>query len=153
MFSADRLFLLIISSLAIAVYIISILTAPAAEPAPAQTRETVVYIVPENKPLPIANRSLRYEALEVTVTAYSPEDPGVDDTTYTGLPVDIGVVAVDPSVIPLGSVVYVPGYGYAVALDRGGAIKGHRVDVYFPTREAATAWGVKKLKIRVFGTD
>lgn len=152
MLPTDRLFLLIISSLAIAVYIISTLTAPTGEPAPAQTRETVVYVVTNNE-LPLVSRSLRYEALEVTVTAYSPEDPGVDDTTYTGLPVDIGVVAVDPSVIPLGSVVYVPGYGYAVALDRGGAIKGHRVDVYFPAREAASAWGVKKLKIRVFGTD
>ena len=59
------------------------------------------------------------------------------------------VIAVDPSVIPLGSKVYVEGYGYAVAADKGGAIKGHKIDVFFPSTSDAYRWGVKKVKVRI----
>ena len=51
-------------------------------------------------------------------------------TTATGLPVGPGVVAVDPSVIPLGTRMTIPGYGEGVAADTGGAIKGARIDVW-----------------------
>ena len=51
--------------------------------------------------------------------------------------------------IPLGTKVYVEGYGYAVAADKGGAIKGHKIDVFFPSKSDAYRWGVKKVKIRV----
>ena len=60
----------------------------------------------------------------------------VQEYTATGLILNNNpnakVIAVDPSVIPLGTKVYVEGYGYAVAADTGGAIKGHKIDVFFP---------------------
>ncbi|GAA3318014.1 hypothetical protein GCM10020331_019070 [Ectobacillus funiculus] len=59
------------------------------------------------------------------------------------------MIAVDPSVIPLGSKVWVEGYGYAIAGDTGGAIKGHRIDVLYPSEAAASSWGRKRVKVRV----
>lgn len=61
----------------------------------------------------------------------SPSDPyyGI---TATGVPVDRGIVAVDPSVIPLGTRMYIPGYGYAVAADTGGGIRGNMIDLGYP---------------------
>ncbi|MGB9887904.1 MAG: 3D domain-containing protein [Moorellales bacterium] len=88
--------------------------------------------------------------MEVLATAYAPGDDGVDGITATGLPVDRGVVAVDPRIIPLGSVVYVPGYGYALACDVGGAIRGRRVDVYFADRSEAIAWGIRRVRVTVY---
>jgi uncharacterized protein YabE (DUF348 family) len=70
-------------------------------------------------------------------------------TTATGHEVGWGVIAVDPKVIPLGSHVYVEGYGDAVALDTGGAIKGNRVDLYMNTQEAAMSWGVRSVIIYI----
>ncbi len=82
------------------------------------------------------------------VTAY---DPGpistgkwADGLTKTGIPAGEGVVAVDPSVVPLGSRLYVAGYGFAVAADVGSAITGTALDVCFDTYEEAIQWGVKR---------
>jgi len=61
--------------------------------------------------------------------------------TATGLPVGWGVVAVDPSVIPLGTHLSIPGYGEAVAADTGGAVVGSTIDLWFPTVAQANAWG------------
>jgi 3D (Asp-Asp-Asp) domain-containing protein len=61
--------------------------------------------------------------------------------TATGLPVGWGVAAVDPSVIPLGTHMTVPGYGEAVAADTGGAIVGGTIDLWFPSVAQANAWG------------
>ncbi|WP_088188639.1 3D domain-containing protein [Desulfosporosinus sp. FKA] len=63
--------------------------------------------------------------------------------TKTGAPVQWGVVAVDPRVIPLGSKVYVDGYGSGRALDTGGLIQGNRVDLYMDSQAAAMSWGVR----------
>jgi 3D (Asp-Asp-Asp) domain-containing protein len=60
------------------------------------------------------------------------------------------VVAVDPNVIPLGSKVYIEGYGYAIAGDTGGAIKGYKVDLFYPEVNQALQWGRKSVKIKVF---
>jgi 3D (Asp-Asp-Asp) domain-containing protein len=62
-------------------------------------------------------------------------------TTATGLRVGWGVAAVDPSVIPLGTHMTVPGYGVAVAADTGGAVTGATIDLWFPTVAQANAWG------------
>lgn len=69
--------------------------------------------------------------------------------TATGQNVRWGVIAVDPRVIPLGTQLYVEGYGEAVALDTGGAIKGNRVDLYMNTEEAARSWGVRSVIVYV----
>jgi cystine transport system substrate-binding protein len=67
--------------------------------------------------------------------------------TATGMPVGWGVVAVDPSVIPLGTRLTVPGYGEAVAADTGGAVRGATIDIWFPTLAQAQAWGRRTLTI------
>ena len=83
--------------------------------------------------------------ITVEATAYSGHS-----TTATGrTPVrassedGISTIAVDPRVIPLGSLVYVSGYGKAIAADTGGAIKGHIIDVYFNSKGECSRWGRK----------
>ena len=80
--------------------------------------------------------------LTVTATGYS-----LSGHTATGLPVGPGVVAVDPSVIPLGTRVTIPGYGEGVAADTGSAVTGHMIDLWFPTLADALAWGRRTVTI------
>ncbi len=75
-------------------------------------------------------------SITVSATGYS-----LGGSTATGLPVGWGVAAVDPSVIPLGTHMTVPGYGEAIAADTGGAIVGATIDLWFPTTAQAMAWG------------
>jgi len=67
--------------------------------------------------------------------------------TATGVPTSPGVVAVDPSVIPLGTRMYVPGYGEGVAADTGSAVQGRTIDVWFESCAQAIAWGRKTVTI------
>jgi 3D (Asp-Asp-Asp) domain-containing protein len=67
--------------------------------------------------------------------------------TATGLPVGWGVVAVDPSVIPLGSKLSIPGYGDGVAADVGSGVRGNDIDLWFPTLGQARAWGRRTVTI------
>jgi peptidoglycan DL-endopeptidase CwlO len=80
--------------------------------------------------------------LTVTASAYT-----LQGHTATGAPVGYGVVAVDPSVIPLGTPMTVPGYGDGVAADTGGAIQGTVIDVWFPSAGQAAAWGRRTVTI------
>ena len=86
-------------------------------------------------------------ALYVSATAYSAHDPGNGNRTATGTMVRRGVIAVDPSVIPLGTHVFIPGYGEAVAEDIGGSIHGNRIDVAFDTHAEALMFGRQDLEI------
>ncbi len=83
----------------------------------------------------------------VSATAYSAYDPGNGPYTASGTPVRHGVIAVDPSFIPIGTRVYIPGYGEAVAEDIGGAIIGNIIDIAFDTHEEAIAFGRQELEI------
>lgn len=96
------------------------------------------------------SKSGSYRTLTVTATGYSPEDPGVGTRTSTGAKLAKGVIAVDPSVIPYGSKIYVPGYGYGTALDTGGAIKGNKIDLAFGTKSQALGFGRKTVTIRIY---
>lgn len=64
-------------------------------------------------------------------TSYDKNCQGCSNTTASGLPTGYGVVAVDPKVVPLGTRLYIPGYGVATAGDTGGNIKGHKIDLGF----------------------
>jgi 3D (Asp-Asp-Asp) domain-containing protein len=71
--------------------------------------------------------------------------------TASGLPVGVGVIAVDPAVIPLGTKVFVPGYGPAVAADTGTAIRGNIIDLWMPSTPDAQAWGRRTVTITIYG--
>ena len=101
-----------------------------------------------------ANGPIRYtDVLEMEATAYypGPESTGVyaDGITATGEVAGHGIVAVDPRVIPLGTRLFIPGYGVALAADVGGAIKGHRIDLCFDTYREAVHFGRRMLKVYV----
>ncbi|MHB9004275.1 MAG: 3D domain-containing protein [Coriobacteriia bacterium] len=85
----------------------------------------------------------------VSATGYAPGSDGVDFRTATGATAGYGIIAVDPRVIPLGTRMYVPGYGYGVAADTGGAIKGDKIDLCFNTRGEALAWGRRTVTITI----
>ncbi len=89
----------------------------------------------------------------VTATAYTPYCNGCSGTSATGINLrsnsNLKVVAVDPSVIKLGSKVWVEGYGTAIAGDTGGAIKGNKIDILVQTDTQARNWGRKKVRIKV----
>jgi uncharacterized protein YabE (DUF348 family) len=89
----------------------------------------------------------------VTATAYTAECNGCSGITATGINLrsnpNLKVIAVDPGVIPLGSKVWVEGYGYAVAGDTGGAIKGKKIDLHVPTKSDAYKFGRRQVKIKI----
>jgi 3D (Asp-Asp-Asp) domain-containing protein len=87
------------------------------------------------------------ESYRLKVDAVAYHLPG---KTASGLPVGKGVVAVDPKLIPLGTRLFVPGYGRAIAADVGTAIKGRIIDLWMPTTAAARSWGRKTLVITVY---
>lgn len=90
------------------------------------------------------------ELLEMVATAYAPFCcPGVDGVTALGLRAGYGVVAVDPAIVPLGSRLYIDGYGYAIAGDTGGMIKGLRIDLGFDTTREAVRFGRRAVRVYV----
>ncbi|PIU61047.1 MAG: hypothetical protein COS84_11615 [Armatimonadetes bacterium CG07_land_8_20_14_0_80_40_9] len=91
------------------------------------------------------------KVLSMIATAYAPFHCGgsKDGRTHTGLPVGKGIVAVDPKVIPLGTRLYIPGYGYALAGDIGSAIKGNRIDLGVDDYQEADAFEKKRIKVYV----
>jgi 3D (Asp-Asp-Asp) domain-containing protein len=97
------------------------------------------------------------KAMEMTATAYDAtfastgKNPGHPQygVTRSGLKVKPGIVAVDPKVIPLGTWLYVEGYGEALAADTGGAIKGNRIDLYYESPKEVAKYGKRKVKVYV----
>lgn len=107
---------------------------------------------------------IRYKkVLNMTATAYTasfkdtgkhPDHPAFG-ITRTGIRAKKGIIAVDPKVIPLGTKVYVevigktPDYGFALAADTGGAIKGNKIDLYFDDQDFVDRWGRKKVRVYI----
>ncbi|WP_341962987.1 ubiquitin-like domain-containing protein [Planococcus maritimus] len=89
----------------------------------------------------------------VSATAYTASCTGCSGITATGINLKanpgLKVIAVDPSVIPLGSKVWVEGYGNAIAGDTGGAIRGNKIDLFMPNRADALAFGRKQVKVKI----
>jgi 3D (Asp-Asp-Asp) domain-containing protein len=104
-----------------------------------------------------------YKAVQVTATGYTPgrestgKDPGHPEygITYSGLKVirdskALSTIAADLKVFPLGTILYIPGYGYGVVADIGSAIKGNIIDLYFETVEDVFKdWGKKTLDVYI----
>lgn len=85
------------------------------------------------------------QALDMASTGYT----HTGQKTYTGIWPTVGIVAVDPKVIPLRSRLYIDGYGYATAMDIGSSIKGNRIDLFFESRQEAIKWGRRNVKVFV----
>lgn len=96
---------------------------------------------------PVTNRNMR--SLMMTASAYSAYDPGNSSYTATGSYLRKGVVAVDPNLIPLGTRLFIPGYGYAVADDIGGSIIGNRIDLAFDSHGEALAFGRRDIVVYI----
>jgi uncharacterized protein YabE (DUF348 family) len=88
-------------------------------------------------------------ALHMIATAYTANCAGCSGITASGVRAGFGIIAVDPSVVPLGTKVFIPGYGRAVAGDTGGAIVGHRVDLGFDSETAAMNFGRRPVKLYI----
>ena len=102
-----------------------------------------------DKPVIGENMSTSKKTFTMEATAYT--GGGI---TAMGLPVvrdpnGLSTIAVDKSIIPLGSKVYVSGYGVAIASDTGGAIKGNIIDVHFPTVAQCKVWGRRMVQVRI----
>ena len=103
----------------------------------------------------------QYPKVRVVATGYSagfestgktPSHPSYG-ITYSGVKVrrdEYSTIAADLRVFPLGTILYIPGYGYGVVADKGGAIRGNKIDLYFETRQDVFAqWGKKSLDVYV----
>lgn len=134
---------------------------PAVTEEPTVTEETTVVeetpVVEEQSTVTeepaVEEEAVTGTTMTVTATAYTRNADGGYGQTATGIDLNANpnakVIAVDPSVIPLGSTVYVEGYGTAIAGDTGGAIKGNKIDVYLPTESEVAEWGRKTVTIKV----
>lgn len=92
------------------------------------------------------NKNINFEKKQVIATAYS-----LKGYTFSGLLTMPGVVAVDPEIIPLGSVLKIPGYGYGLAVDKGEAVKGNKIDLFFVDEKQAKHFGSKKITVEIIG--
>ncbi len=109
---------------------------------------------PETEPLEEMNSSAMNdsaETLTVVATAYSRNQPSLTNITAMGIDLSENpqVIAVDPAVIPLGTKVYVDGYGEAIAGDTGSAIIGNRVDLHMESIDASFAWGIQEVELTI----
>ena len=89
------------------------------------------------------------EVMGMEATAYLPTDGSAEGITAMGIPATYGIVAVDPDIIPLGSRVYIPGYGEALAADTGGAIYGYRIDLCMENYYEAMDFGRRTVTVFV----
>lgn len=104
-----------------------------------------------NKTAPKSTPATSGKKITVSATGYSTKQPGL--STHTAMGIDLRknpmVIAVDPSVIPLGTMVKIPGYGIAIAGDTGGAIKGNKIDIHYKTVGEALRWGRRNVTIEI----
>jgi 3D (Asp-Asp-Asp) domain-containing protein len=121
---------------------------PAQAPAPlAYVRPMRIVEVAPPRPRVVAKPKKpgpKMRPMRVTATAYA-----LRGRTARGTYVKKGTIAVDPRLIPLGTRIYVPGYGWGTALDTGGAIRGNVIDLWMPSTRECFSWGVRTVQILV----
>lgn len=117
----------------------------------------VLFWVLPSPPPPTKNAVTRHrevvEAEEVSrgntqlfvVTAYT----HTGNPTATGTMPQRGTIAADPNILPYGTRLFVPGYGYGIVVDCGGSIKGNRLDLFMESRQEAIDWGCRTVEVRI----
>ena len=90
-----------------------------------------------------------YSVLSMEASAYLPGDGNGAGITATGIRAGYGVAAVDPSIIPLGTRMYIPGYGEAIAADTGGAIRGYMIDLCVESYSEAMQFGRRNVTVYI----
>ena len=110
-----------------------------------QATPSTPVVTPGAPSVPAGPASAAVRSLTVVATGYS-----LPGRTASGRAVGWGVVAVDPSVIPMGSRIAIPGYGMGVAADTGGAVAGARIDLWFPSIAQAHEWGTRTVTVTVY---
>ena len=98
-----------------------------------------------------APKNVSGRTITMRSTAYTsdPSENGGYSTTAMGTAIRYGVAAVDPNVIPLGTRLYIEGYGYARAEDTGGAIKGNKIDLVFGSKSQSNRWGRRTVRVTI----
>lgn len=98
-----------------------------------------------------APKNVSGRTITMRSTAYTsdPSENGGYSTTAMGTEIRYGVAAVDPNVIPLGTRLYIEGYGYARAEDTGGAIKGNKIDLVFGSKSQSNNWGRRTVRVTI----
>nr|WP_239004806.1 3D domain-containing protein [Paenibacillus tepidiphilus] len=137
---------------------------PAATAAPAQPKAAAPAAkAPNSIPVAAPAPDQIITTMKVTATGYTAGFESTGKTskhpqygiTYSGVKVrrdknSVSTIAADPKVLPLGSILYVPGYGYAIVADTGSAIKGRKIDLYFATtKQVYKEWGKKTVTVQL----
>ncbi|WP_245683089.1 3D domain-containing protein [Alkalibacterium thalassium] len=122
------------------------------QPAEEAVEEVVEQTQPAEESTAQTSSSENGRWMTVEATAYSRNQPELSNYTFTGIDLreNSRVIAVDPNVIPLGSTIYVPGYGEYIAGDTGGAIIGNRIDIHFESLDSAIQFGRQSIDVQVF---
>ena len=111
------------------------------------------FTIPDSRISPSSGNCTDYELIEMNVSAYCPCEKccgeWADGITASGVKAEGRLIAA-PSDYPFGTVMEVPGYGRATVQDRGGAIKGNKIDLLFSTHQEALEWGRQHLTVKVF---
>lgn len=137
--------------------------APQATAAPAVQKEDTAARQPDSVPVAAPAPEQIITSLKVTATGYTAGYESTGKTakhpqygiTYSGVKVRrdknaVSTIAADPKVLPLGSILYIPDYGYAVVADTGSAIKGKKIDLYFATtKQVYKEWGKKTVVVQL----
>ena len=119
---------------------------------PAQT--AIEPAIPEQVPAPVQEPSRGERVLMMEATAYCScakccgKSNGI---TATGVQASSRTIAADWNVLPPGTEVHIEGIGYRVVEDRGGGIKGNKLDVWFPSHQEAWEYGRRRVVVRVLG--
>ena len=114
------------------------------------TEENVIFI-PASESVP--NVTVNNKEIICSATAYTGGGRTSSGILCRRDPNGISTISVDPSVIPIGTKVYIEGYGYAVAADTGSSVKGNKIDVYFNSVSECYNWGNKSVKVTILGNS
>ena len=130
-----------------------IIVPPVEEVAIVGTKTDIDKNLMASRGLSAASKFTIVDVVEMEASAYEPGPIScgiyADGYTYTGIKAGYGVAAVDPSFIPLGTPLYIEGYGYAIAADRGGAIVYNRIDLCYDTYQEAIMFGRRTVKVYI----